>query len=61
MANTEQGNGHDLRSNTGKLTDNGNDSSYGGDPKVNGSAIPGEAKADKYGFTGGAQQYSGES
>ncbi len=62
MAKTEQGNGVDLRGSAEKLTDNGNGSSYGPDPEVNGSAIiPGETQVDKYGFTGGAQQYSGDS
>lgn len=46
---------------TEKLTDNGYGRSYGSDPEANGSAIPGEKQADKYGFTGGAQQFSGAS
>ncbi|XP_022059565.1 TBC1 domain family member 10A-like [Acanthochromis polyacanthus] len=58
MAKTEQGNGLDLRSSTEKLTDNGKGGSYGSDPEVNGSGIPGESQVDKYGFTGGAQQNS---
>lgn len=56
MAKTEQSNGLDLRGGTDKLTDNGK----GSDPEVNGS-VPGEDLVDKYGFTGGAQQYSGGS
>lgn len=56
MAKTEQSNGLDLRGGTDKLTDNGK----GSDPEVNGS-VPGEDLVDKYGFTGGAQKYSGES
>lgn len=50
-----------MRGSTEKLTDNGKGSSYGSDPEANGSAIPGEKEVDKYGFSGGAQQYSGES
>ncbi|XP_040014092.1 TBC1 domain family member 10A-like isoform X1 [Xiphias gladius] len=61
MAKTEQGNGLDLRGSTEKLTDNRKSSLYGSDTEVNGSAIPGEGQVDKYGFTGGAQQYSGDS
>lgn len=61
MAKTEQGNGLNLRGSTEKLTDNGKGSSYGSDPEANGSAIPGEKQVDKYGFSGGAQQYTGES
>lgn len=60
MAKTEQGNGLDLRGSTEKLTDNGKGSSFGSDPEVNGS-VPGETQVDKYGFTGGAQQHTGES
>ncbi|KAF3702087.1 TBC1 domain family member 10A EBP50-PDX interactor of 64 kDa [Channa argus] len=59
MAKTEQGNGLDLRGSMEKLTDNGKGSSC--EPEVNGNAIPVEKKVDKYGFTGGAQQYSGDS
>ncbi|XP_074546775.1 TBC1 domain family member 10A-like [Halichoeres trimaculatus] len=55
MAKTEQGNGLDMQDGRGKLTDNGNGSSFGSDPEVNGNAIS-EAQVDKYGFTGGAQQ-----
>ncbi|XP_070780478.1 TBC1 domain family member 10A [Enoplosus armatus] len=62
MAKTEQGNGLDLRGSAEKLTDNGKGSSYGSDPEVNGSAVvPGETQVDKYGFIGGAQQFSGDS
>lgn len=59
MAKTEQGNGLDMRVSTEKLTDNGR--SYGSDTEANGSATPGEKQVDKYGFTGGAQQNSGDS
>ncbi|XP_049908731.1 TBC1 domain family member 10A [Epinephelus moara] len=60
MAKTEQGNGLDMRGSTEKLTDNnGKGVSYGSDPEINGT-IPGERQVDKYGFTGGAQQHSGE-
>ncbi|XP_028273048.1 TBC1 domain family member 10A-like [Parambassis ranga] len=55
MAKTEQGNGFDMRGSTEKLTDKERD------PEVNGNVIPGENQTDKYGFTGGPQQYSGES
>lgn len=59
MAKTEQVNGlQQLRSSAAdKLTDNGKASS---DLEPNGSAVPGETQVDKYGFTGGAQQVSGE-
>lgn len=59
MAKTEQVNGlQQLRGSAAdKLTDNGRASS---DPEPNGSALPGETQVDKYGFTGGAQQVSGE-
>lgn len=60
MAKIEKGNGLDLRDSTEKLKDNGKNTSYGSDPEANGSAIPGETQVDKYGFTGGAQQYSGD-
>lgn len=60
MAKTEQGNGLDMRGSTEKLTDNnGKGGSYGSDPEINGT-VPGERQVDKYGFTGGAQQHSGE-
>nr|XP_046231550.1 TBC1 domain family member 10A [Scatophagus argus] len=59
MAKTEQGNGLDLRGSTEKLTENGKGNSYGSDPEVNGSTVPGEKQVDKYGFTGGAQQSVG--
>lgn len=61
MAKTEQGNGLNMRVGTEKLTDNGYGPSHGSDPEANGSAIPGEKQVDKYGFTGGAQQYAGDS
>lgn len=60
MAKTEQVNGlRQLRGSSAddKLTDNGRASS---DLEPNGSSIPGETQVDKYGFTGGAQQVSGE-
>lgn len=60
MAKLEKGNGFDLGESTEKLTDNGKSGSYGSDPEANGSAITGEIHVDKYGFTGGAQQYSGD-
>lgn len=55
MAKTEQGNGVDMRGSTEKLTDKEKDQ------EVNGNVIAGENQTDKYGFTGGPQQYSGES
>lgn len=55
MAKTEEGNGLDLRGSAEKLTDNGTD------PGVNGDVSPGNTPVDRYGFTGGAQQISGES
>ncbi|XP_038589793.1 TBC1 domain family member 10A [Micropterus salmoides] len=61
MAKTEQGNGLDLRRSTEKLTDNGKGSLNATDPEANGSVAPGETQVDKYGFIGGAQQYSGDS
>ncbi|XP_029024827.1 TBC1 domain family member 10A-like [Betta splendens] len=61
MAKTEPGNGLNLRGSTEKLTDNGKDGSYGPEPEPNGSTGPGGTRVDKYGFTGGAQQTSGES
>ncbi|XP_071321711.1 TBC1 domain family member 10A isoform X1 [Trachinotus anak] len=60
MAKTEQGNGLDVRGSTDKLTDNGKGNLYGSDTEVNGNAIPDQEQVDKYGFTGGAQQYSGD-
>lgn len=44
-------------SSTEKLTDNGRAT----DPEVNGGVVPGETPVDKYGFSGGAQQHSGDS
>lgn len=38
-----------------KLTDRASS-----EPEANGSAVPGETQVDKYGFTGGTQQVSGE-
>ncbi|XP_051267861.1 TBC1 domain family member 10A [Dicentrarchus labrax] len=61
MAKTEQGDGLELRGSTDKLTDNGKGGSYGSDPAVNGGVVPGDNQVDKYGFIGGAQQYSGDS
>ncbi|CAJ1070495.1 TBC1 domain family member 10A [Xyrichtys novacula] len=59
MAKTEQGYGPGMRGSGEKLTDNGNGNLYGSDPEVNGNGIPDETQVDKYGFTGGAQQTSG--
>ncbi|KAG7223969.1 hypothetical protein INR49_015226 [Caranx melampygus] len=56
MAKTEQGNGLDVRGSAEKLTDNG----IGPDSEINGNAVLREEQVDKYGFTGGAQQSSGE-
>ncbi|GAA6217035.1 TBC1 domain family member 10A-like [Lates japonicus] len=61
MAKTEQGNGLDMRGSTEKLTDNGKGGLYGSDTEVNGSAISGEEQVDKYGFRGGAQQFTTDS
>ncbi|XP_072227734.1 TBC1 domain family member 10A [Leuresthes tenuis] len=58
MAKTERDNGLDMRDSTEKLTNNGRGSSHRSDPEVNGN-IPEETQVDKYGFTGGAQQNSG--
>lgn len=44
-----------MRGSAEKLTDNGTD------PGVNGDVSPGNTPVDRYGFTGGAQQISGES
>ncbi|KAI3362370.1 hypothetical protein L3Q82_012672 [Scortum barcoo] len=53
MAKTEQGNGVSRE----ELTEDGKRA----DPEVNGGGvIPGETPVDKYGFTGGAQQTSGD-
>lgn len=58
MAKTEQGNGLEIRGDAEKLTDEKGTS--GSEPEANGF-IPGEDRqVDKYGFTGGAQQSSGE-
>ena len=46
------------------LTDDGEaegNSSFGSDSEVNGYANTGERQTDKYGFIGGAQQFSGDS
>lgn len=56
MAKTEQGNGFHMRGTPEKLTDNGK----GSDPEANGNVVLGETEVDKYGFSGGAQQHSGE-
>lgn len=61
MATTELSNGLNLRENPEKLTENGTGSSRGLDPEVNGNVVSGETQVDKYGFTGGAQQYAGDS
>ncbi|KAM7392955.1 hypothetical protein PAMA_007867 [Pampus argenteus] len=52
MAKTEQGNGLDSRGSAEKLTDNG--TGLG----VNGGVTLGDTPVDRYGFTGGAQQFS---
>ncbi|XP_033832041.1 TBC1 domain family member 10A [Periophthalmus magnuspinnatus] len=59
MATTEQGNGLDIRGSK-ELKDRGKSSKYGSEPEVNGNAIFVEKHVDRYGFTGGAQQYSAE-
>nr|XP_019937296.1 PREDICTED: TBC1 domain family member 10A-like [Paralichthys olivaceus] len=59
MAKTEQGDGLESRGATDKLTDNGKGGVFGAE--LNGGAIQEEDRVDKYGFTGGAQQNSGES
>lgn len=61
MAKTELSNGLYLRDSTEKLTENGTATSHGSDAEVNGNVVPGETQVDKYGFTGGAQQYSEDS
>ncbi|KAM3873730.1 TBC1 domain family member 10A-like [Diretmus argenteus] len=65
MARIEQGNGlrsaesgRSPRGTVENLTENGEGSSYGSDSEANG--VPGETLADKYGFLGGAQQFTGE-
>ncbi|XP_028318952.1 TBC1 domain family member 10A-like [Gouania willdenowi] len=55
MAKTETGNG------LYKLTDEGKVGLREAEREANGSAISAGSKADKYGFTGGAQQASGQS
>lgn len=63
MAKPEQGNGLEIHGGTEKLTDSEKGTSRGSDSEVNGTTIPGEAdgqQVDKYGFTVGAQQYSGD-
>ncbi|KAF7665364.1 hypothetical protein LDENG_00145180 [Lucifuga dentata] len=57
MAKTEEGHGLNLTGSTDNLTDIAKGSSHGSDPEVNGN-VPGEKQVDKYGFIGGAQQYS---
>nr|XP_040054342.1 TBC1 domain family member 10A-like [Gasterosteus aculeatus aculeatus] len=59
MAKIEPGNGLVSRDSKAELRDNGT-SSHGSDPETNGG-VPGDKQADKYGFTGGAQQLRGES
>lgn len=54
MAKTEEGNGLNLRGSAEKLTDNVTGL------EVNGSVTPEDAPVDRYGFTGGAQQISGD-
>nr|XP_020461680.1 TBC1 domain family member 10A-like isoform X1 [Monopterus albus] len=60
MAKTEQRNGLDMWGSKEKVTDNEKES-YGSDPVVNGSAIPGEKQVDRYGFAVDAHQYSRDS
>ncbi|XP_054613450.1 TBC1 domain family member 10A-like [Dunckerocampus dactyliophorus] len=66
MARTDQGNGLDFRGSTDKLTGSGGGSSCGSFTsdvvtlEANGTDdTSGEKQVDKYGFTGGAQQYPG--
>lgn len=59
MAKIEPGNGLVSRDSKAELRDNGT-SSHGSDPETNGG-VPWDKQADKYGFTGGAQQLRGES
>ena len=54
MAKTEEGNGLNLRGSAERLTDNVTGL------EVNGSVTPEDAPVDRYGFTGGAQQISGD-
>ncbi|XP_017265902.1 TBC1 domain family member 10A [Kryptolebias marmoratus] len=54
MAKTEQGNGLEIRGSAEKLTDSEKGT------EVNGSVPEEDRQVDKYGFTGGAQQYSGD-
>lgn len=72
MARIEQSNGlqsahqstRSLRGTMENLTDDGEaegNSSFGSDSEVNGYANTGERQTDKYGFIGGAQQFSGDS
>ncbi|XP_071769606.1 TBC1 domain family member 10A [Centroberyx gerrardi] len=68
MARIERGNGlssaessRSLRGTTENLTEDGEGNSYGSDSEVNGFAVSEEKQADKYGFIGGAQQFSGQS
>ncbi|KAK7889390.1 hypothetical protein WMY93_024950 [Mugilogobius chulae] len=61
MAKTEQRNGLDVReSNMKELSDNGKSIKHELASEVNGNAINEETSVDRYGFTGGAQQYSAE-
>ncbi|XP_062340214.1 TBC1 domain family member 10A-like [Osmerus eperlanus] len=71
MARIEQSNGlqsaqsaRSLRGTMENLTDDGEaegNSSFGSDSEVNGYSNTGERQTDKYGFIGGAQQFSGDS
>ncbi|XP_003965569.2 TBC1 domain family member 10A-like isoform X1 [Takifugu rubripes] len=60
MARSRHGNGLDSSGIKEKLTDHGNSSWFVSDPGTNGSAVPEETQVDKYGFTGGGQQSSGD-
>lgn len=60
MARSRHGNGLESSGIKEKLTDHGNSSWFVSDPGTNGSAVPEEKQVDKYGFTGGAQQSSGD-
>ncbi|XP_056146341.1 TBC1 domain family member 10A-like [Lampris incognitus] len=67
MARVEGSNGlqsaesrRSLRVASENLRDDGEGSTFGSDSEADGYADSGERQADKYGFIGGAQQYSGE-
>ncbi|XP_072311507.1 TBC1 domain family member 10A [Eucyclogobius newberryi] len=61
MAKTEPRNILAMRgSDVKELKDNGKLGNYGSESEVNGNAVLEEKLVDRYGFTGGAQQYSAE-